>query len=159
MRVLNLADRSKVRAFTVVSVVILAAALAMRASAPSPFAPRVHVRWGASIEDDRRAALERRFSLLNGERRQDDTWVYDLADVAPASVTALIQHPDVADTHYIERDTGRIAPDAPTGRVRLTDRRFAALVHSFVFDWFLLFWASSIVVSGVWLASSPDARD
>jgi hypothetical protein len=156
---MNLTDRAKVRAFAAVSVVILAAALAMRASAPSPFAPKVHVRWGAGVDDDQRAALERRFSLLNREHRQDDTWEYDLTDVAPASVTALVQHPSVADTHYIERDTGHIAPDAPTGGVRLTDRRLAALIHSFVFDWFLLFWASSIVVSGVWLASSPDARD
>ena len=62
-----------------------------------------------------RAALERRFSLLNGARREDDTWEYDLADLAPASVTALVEHPDVADTHYIEREIGGVSADAPAG--------------------------------------------
>jgi hypothetical protein len=152
-------ERAKVRALTMVSLVMVVAAAAVRASAPSPFAPRVHVRWDAAVEDDRRAVLERRFSLLNGARRDDDTWEYDLADVAAASVTALVQHPDVADTHYIERETGGISADAPAGTTRLRDRRLAALVHSWLFDWFLLFWASSIVVSGVWLASDASAHD
>jgi len=159
MRLLNRSERAKVRAFTVISLVIVVAAVAVRASAPSPFAPRVHVRWNAEVDDDRRAALERRFSLLDGARREDDTWEYDLTHLAPTSVTALVEHPDVADTHYIERETGRVSADAPTGTVRLRDRPFAALVHSWFFDWFLLFWASSIVVSGVWLASDADAHD
>jgi hypothetical protein len=128
-------------------------------STASPFAPRVHVRWSAAADDSRRAALEQRFQLLNGERRDRETWEYDLVDPSPASVTALVAHPWVADTHNIERATGRIAPDAPAGTVRLPERRVAALVHSILFDWFLLFWASSIVVSGVWLAADADARD
>ncbi len=159
MRMLTSGERAKVRALTMISLVMVVAAAAVRASAPSPFAPRVHVRWHAGVEDDRRAALERRFSLLNGARREDHTWEYDLANLAPTSVTALVEHPDVADTHYIERETGNISADAPVGTTRLGDRRVAALVHSWLFDWFLLFWASSIVVSGVWLASDADARD
>ena len=159
MRTLTSGERAKVRALTMISLVMVVAAAAVRAAAPSPFAPRVHVRWHAGVENDRRAGLERRFSLLNGARREDDTWEYDLADLTPASVTALVEHPDVADTHYIERETGGISADAPAGTTRLRDRRLAALVHSWFFDWVLLFWASSIVVSGVWLASNADPRD
>jgi hypothetical protein len=119
----------------------------------------VHVRWSAGVDDDERAALERRFSLLNGERRQGETWEYDLVDLESASVIALVAHPDVADTHYIERSTGRIARDAPVGTVRLRDRPLATFLHSFVFDWLIVFWASSIFVSGVWLVADQNARD
>jgi hypothetical protein len=159
MHALNSRDRSNVRLFVVASVVMLPAATVLRASMPSPFAPRVHVRWDAAVGDGQRAALERQFSLLNGERRADETWEYDLVDLSPASVTALVEHPGVADTHNLDRATGRIAPDAPAGTTRLRGRRAAALVHSILFDWFLLFWASSILVSGVWLAADADARD
>jgi hypothetical protein len=159
MRALNVTDRTRVRVFTAVSVVVLAAAAILRISAPSPFAPRVHVRWSERVQDDQRAALERRFSLLNGERRENNTWEYDLVNLEPASINALIENPDVADTHYIDRGAGRVTADAPAGSARLSERRFAAFVHSFVFDWFLLFWASSIVVSGVWLASDANARE
>jgi hypothetical protein len=148
-----------VRLWCVAGMVMLTLGVIARASAPSPFAPRVHVRWSAGVDDDQRAALERRFSLLNGERRQGETWEYDLVDLAAASVTALVAHPAVADTHYIERSAGQIASDAPAGTVRLGDRPLAAFLHSFVFDWFIVFWASSIFVSGVWLASDRNARD
>jgi len=158
MRALKRSDRSKVRLFIVFSVLILAAATVLRASMPSPFAPRVHVRWAAAVDDSQRAALEQQFSLRDGARRADGTWEYDLVDVAPASVTALVAHPGVADTHNIERATGRIAADAPDGTIRLPERRASVLVHSILFDWFLVFWASSIVVSGVWLAADADAR-
>jgi hypothetical protein len=143
----------------IVSMLFFAAAAAVRVYTPSPFAPRVHVRWSTSVESDQRAALERRFSLVNGQQRDADTWEYDLADPSPVSITALIQHPDVADTHYLDRATGSVSPDAPIGTVRLNDRWFAALVHSIVFDWLLLFWASSVIVSGVWLASAPGRRE
>jgi hypothetical protein len=159
MHGLKISDRSTVRVFIAVSVLMLAGATALRASMPSPFAPRVDVRWAATIDDGQRAALEQQFSLRNGVRRDGETWEYDLVDLSTASVAALVAHPGVADTHNIDRAIGRVAPDAPAGTIRLPERRAAALVHSILFDWFLLFWASSIVVSGVWLAADADARD
>jgi hypothetical protein len=30
-------------------------------------------------------------------------------------------------------------------------------VHSAAFDWFVLLWVSSLIVSASWLASPPDA--
>jgi hypothetical protein len=159
VRPLNLSDRGKVRVFLALSIAVLAAAVVVRLSAPSPFAPRVHVRWSPTLPVEQRATLERRFSLVNGERREDETWAYDLVNLELASVTDLIEHPAVEDTHYIDRTTGAVAADAPAGTVRLSGRRLAGVVHSLVFDWFLLFWASSVVVAGVRLASDEAPPD
>ncbi len=138
---------------------MLAGAIALRVWSPSPFAPRVHVRWVPGLSQDQRASLEQRFALAKGEPRDDQTWGYDLTDPSTERVGALVGDPRVADTHYIERGTARIAADAPAGTVRLGDRPLTTVVHSFVFDWFLFFCASSIIVSSVWLASDADARD
>jgi hypothetical protein len=150
--------RIKVRALAAVSLLMLVVAIAIRLSVPSPFAPRVRIRWAPDVSAATRTDLERRFALLAGEPHDEATWEYDLADVRPASVRELIAHPAVADTHYLERETATITPDAPAGSVRLVDRRLANWVHSAVFDWFMLLWISSLVVSASWLASPPDAR-
>ena len=153
------ADRSRVAVMMVSSVLMLALAVVVRASTESPFAPRVRVRWTPDIEDARRTSIEQQFRLQNGTPTENNTWEYDLVDPSPALVTALVGHDDVADTHYIDRSTGMVAPDAPTGTIRVPERRAAALIHSLLFDWFLLFWASATLVSGVWLASDAGTRD
>ena len=145
--------RFKVRGLAAVSLVMLVVAIAIRLSAPSPFAPRVHIRWAAGVSADARADLERRFTLLAGEPRDKDTWEYDLADITPASVRALIEHPAVADTHYLDRATATVTSDAPSGSNRLAERRLAGWVHSTVFEWFVLLWFSALIVSASWLAS------
>jgi hypothetical protein len=152
-------DRSRVIFMMAVSLLILVFAVVVRVSTPSPFAPRVRVRWTPAAEEARRAALERQLHLRNGSRADDGAWEYDLVDPSPVSVAGLVGHADVADTHYIDRSTATVVADAPSGTLRVPERRMAALVHSLLFDWFLLFWASATLVSGVWLASGADARD
>jgi hypothetical protein len=137
---------------------MLVATAMVRLAAPSPFAPRVHVRWSEDVSDAQRTELERRFSLLQGRHREAGTWEYDLRDVTPSSVRELIANPSVADTHYLDRVSGEVAADAPPGTVRLGERRLAAWIHSPVFDWIMCFWASSVIVSSVCLASAADAR-
>ena len=149
------ADRRRVRALAVASLVMLPLAAAVRVASPSPFAPRVHVRWAAGVSDAQRAELERRYSLVQGSDRGGATWEYDLVDVAPPSIRALVADPAVVDTHYLDRDRGEVTADAPAGTVPLAGRRLAGWIHSPVFDWFTLFWVSSLIVSGVWLASTP----
>ena len=127
-------------------------------SAPSPFAPRVHIRWAAGISDAQRTDLERRFALTGRQPRENMTWEYDLVDVSPAAVRALVDHPAVADTHYIDRRSAQIASDAPPGTVRLAERKLAGWIHSSLFEWFMFFWVSALVVSGVRLASAPRKR-
>jgi hypothetical protein len=152
------AERRRIRALAAASIVMLLATAAVRLSAPSPFAPRVHVRWSDGVSDAQRADLERRFALVQGRHREASTWEYDLVDVTPASVRKLIANPSVADTHYLDRVSGEVAAGAPAGTVRLAERRLAAWIHSPVFDWVIFFWASSLIVSSVCLASAADAR-
>ena len=143
-----------------ISLLILILAIVVRASTASPFAPRVRVRWTAAVAEAERAALERELRLRNGTPADDNnTWEYDLVDPSTASVAALVAHDEVDDTHYIDRAAARVAADAPIGTTRLPERRMAALVHSLLFDWVLLFAASATLVSGVWLASDGDSRD
>lgn len=156
--VLASTERRRIRAFTAASVVMLLATATVRLLAPSPFAPRVHVRWSDGVSDAQRAELERRFSLVQGRHREASTWEYDLVDITPSSVRALIANPSVADTHYLDRQNAVVAADAPPGSVRLADRRLAGWLHSAVFGWFMFFWAWSFIVSSVWLASASDAR-
>lgn len=151
-------ERRRIRAFAAASVVMLVATATVRLAAPSPFAPRVHVRWSEDVSDAQRTELERRFSLLQGRHREAATWEYDLQDVTPSSVRELIANPSVADTHYLDRVSGDVAADAPPGTVRLAERRLAAWIHSPGFDWIMCFWASSLIVSSVCLASTAGAR-
>jgi hypothetical protein len=156
--VLASTERRRIRALAAASVVMLLATATVRLLAPSPFAPRVHVRWSDGVSDAQRAELERRFALEEGRQREAATWEYDLVDVSPSSVRELIANPSVADTHYLDRVSGEVTADAPAGTVRLAERRLAAWIHSPVFDWIIFFWASSLIVSSVCLASAADAR-
>ena len=68
---------------------------------PSP--PRINVRWVVGLDADRRRALEERFGLDAENEVELSTWSYALADESRANITALVQHPDVEDTNYIDR--------------------------------------------------------
>jgi hypothetical protein len=146
--------RRPIIVFAGVSTLMLAASVIVRATTPSPLAPRVHVRWIESISDARRAVLERDFTLVAGQRREGTTWEYDLADPSHSTIQILINHPAVVDTHYIDRGVGAIAADAPRGTTRLDRPGAASWIHSSLFDWFVAFWISSFVVSSVRLASA-----
>ena len=71
--------------------------------APLPPSPRINVRWVAGLDADRRRGLETRFGLDAGNEGESSTWSYALSDASRENVTALVQHPDVTDTHYIDR--------------------------------------------------------
>ena len=75
---------------------------AVRALVGPPGA-RVHVRWQPSIDADTRRTLETRFRLSDGTPLGDTTWGYDLLDPSTDNIRALVTHPEVADTHDIER--------------------------------------------------------
>jgi len=68
-----------------------------------PPAP-VYVVWRDGLSDTARGAIERQFSLKDGEARPDDGyWTYELADRSRANIRALVQHPSVKDTFHIDR--------------------------------------------------------
>jgi hypothetical protein len=75
----------------------------------------VHVRWAPSVDQARRAELERRYSLTTGEFREGTTWNYFLNDVSTSNIRALVEDPLVEDTHYLHRTKFRVWRTATRG--------------------------------------------
>ena len=141
----------------VLSVGMLACCVVVRVSAPCPYAPRVNVRWVQGLSEVERTNLERRFSLVAGEHREQTTWSYELADPNPELVKKLIEDPSVDDTSQINREGATVDRDAPRGSTRVTHHGLARLINSSLFLWLTLFWLSSVLVSGAWLAAENGA--
>jgi hypothetical protein len=78
-------------------------------------------------------------------------------DSAPAVVRALVDNPAVEDTHHIDRVTGVVSGDAPSGTAPLASAGIARLIRSPLFDWVVSFCLASLAVSGVWLVSARDS--
>ena len=85
---------------------------------PPPPPPRINVRWVDGLDADRRRGLEARFGL-DAEEGESSTWSYGLADASHENITALVQHPDVEDTHYIDR----VEMTLEAGAFRVADPR------------------------------------
>ena len=113
--------RSVIRGVAVFGVALLGL-VAAEPLLPSPFAPRIHVRWDEGVNTEDRQRLEAEFRLVQPEYLEGTTWGYDLIDPRPANVGALIAHPSVADTHEIDRARGVVAPEAPQGATRIRSR-------------------------------------
>ena len=75
--------------------------------------PKIVVRWAPGTSDDDRLAIERSFGLDAGHFQDDRNWEYDLLDVSPANVRALLSQPLVEDTSGIDRGSGRLVPRDP----------------------------------------------
>ena len=68
-----------------------------------PQRPEINVRWVPGLDADRRRVLEERFGLEPRNAVAPTTWSYALTDVSQANITTIVQHPDVEDTHGIDR--------------------------------------------------------
>ena len=81
-------------------------------------APFVNVRWrdGLSVETRRQHEID--LHLVNGEP-SGDAWRYELASPRPTDIRAIVRHPDVRDTHRIDRDSGTLSADGGYGTVRV----------------------------------------
>ena len=95
--------------------------------APPPPPPRINVRWADGLNADRRRGLEDRFGLDAGNEGELSTWSYALADGSRENITALVRHPDVADTHNIDRTqmtlvTGAFRAEGPRYRAPSLER-------------------------------------
>ena len=77
-----------------------------------PPPPKINVRWVDGLEAERRRGLEARFGLDAGNEGESSTWSYALADASRENISALVRHPDVADTHNIDRTQMTLATDA-----------------------------------------------
>ena len=65
--------------------------------------PEINVRWMPDLDADRRRVLEERFGLERRNEVAPTTWRYALTDGSRENITAIVQHPDVEDTHGIDR--------------------------------------------------------
>ena len=65
--------------------------------------PEINVRWVPGLDKDRRRVLEERFGLEPRNEVASTTWSYALTDVSRENIATLVQHPDVDDTHGIDR--------------------------------------------------------
>ena len=63
----------------------------------------INIRWVPGLDADRRRWLEERFGLGAGNELESSTWSYALADASHENITTIVQHPDVEDTHGIDR--------------------------------------------------------
>jgi hypothetical protein len=82
---------------------------------PAPF---VNIRWRDGLSIEARRQAEARLYLEAGELI-DGAWRYELASPRSADIAAIIGHPDVEDTHRIDRTLAAIAPDTGHGRLRV----------------------------------------
>ena len=89
---------------------------------PPPPPPRINVRWVDGLDAERRRGLEARLGLDAGTETAPSTWHYALVDASRANIVAIVQHADVADTHYIDRAEMTLA----AGAFRVAEPRFRA---------------------------------
>ena len=87
---------------------------------PVPRTERVTIRWRSGLTDAGRVALEGQLSLRLGEPKPDRTdevnvWDYRLADLSVDHVRTIVAHPDVVDTHFIDRSTFAVESQPPPG--------------------------------------------
>ena len=62
--------------------------------------------------------LERQLSLQLAGQTAPDTWRYELMDASSDRIRAIVAHPDVADTHFVDRAAYTVTRDAPSGERR-----------------------------------------
>jgi len=82
---------------------------------PAPF---VNVRWRDGLPAETRRQDEIALHLVNGEPA-GIAWRYELASPRPANSRAIVGHPDVRDTHRIDRSSGTLSADESYGTVRI----------------------------------------
>jgi hypothetical protein len=85
---------------------------------PARRVSHVSVRWTSGLPEAERMILERQFALgsaqPNSNYSQDvNVWNYELADVSPGNIKALVNHPGVVDTNDIDRSNFTVPAQPP----------------------------------------------
>jgi hypothetical protein len=85
---------------------------------PARRVSHVSVRWTSGLPEAERMTLERQFALgsaqPNSNYSQDvNVWNYELADVSPGNIKALVNHPGVVDTNDIDRSNFTVPAQPP----------------------------------------------
>ena len=149
----NPRERRAIVTLAVISLIVLAvAASAWRFVSPA-VEPRINVRWSPGVSEDARLAVERELTLLRGEVKEGRTWAYDLGDISRTNVRALVAHPAVEDTHYINRSAGTVWRTAPAGTTMVGGPLNRAR-DSAALRWLLTGSATTVLVSALWLCTT-----
>ena len=94
-----------------VALILLAAVLPPAARAlAGPAGATIHVRWHASVSEANRRDIETKRHLFDGQRIDQDTWQYDLADPSRENIQSLLIEPAVEDTHGLDRPNNALDP-------------------------------------------------
>ena len=75
----------------------------------------VKIRWRGDVDAARRAALERKFLLVNPSPQERRTIRYDLLDTSRSNLQAILDNPAVEDTTDIDRFSFSLPADYPYG--------------------------------------------
>jgi hypothetical protein len=78
-------------------------------------APAVKVRWREGLAADQRAALERRFRLVDPILVEGRTVTYNVLDTSRENLRAIVTAGEVEDTNEIDRARFTLRPDVPYG--------------------------------------------
>lgn len=81
-------------------------------------APLVNIRWRDGLSAEARRQAETQLLLARGEPA-DGAWRYELTSPRSADIAAIIAHPNVQDTHRIDRDHATLSPEAGRGTLRV----------------------------------------
>jgi hypothetical protein len=85
---------------------------------PTQRVAHVSVRWTGGLSEAERVMLERQFSLGSAEPNSNyseevNVWNYELTDVSPGNIKALVNHPRVFDTNDIDRSNFTVPAQPP----------------------------------------------
>ena len=80
-------------------------------------APIVNINWREGVSPEERPRIERDLYLeFVGD---DDGGHYELGSPRQADIAAIVAHPDIDDTHRIDRERGTLSADSEPGVVRV----------------------------------------
>jgi hypothetical protein len=82
---------------------------------PAPF---VNIRWREGLSVEARRTAESQLYLENGQL-SEGAWRYELTSPRSSEIAAIIAHPDVVDTHRIDRGNATLTADAGRGMLRV----------------------------------------
>ena len=94
-----------------------------------PSVPEVNVRWVPDLDANRRRVLEERFGLELPNEVAPTTWSYALTDGSQENITAIVRHPDVEDTHGIDRAEAMLVARYQAPSLERAPRLYTLVLH------------------------------
>lgn len=81
-------------------------------------APVINVSWREGLGAEERHRAEQQLVLESGEPT-GESWRYDLGWPVASNIAAIVRHPDVRDTHHLNRSTNQLDTDVSFSRSRV----------------------------------------